>query len=480
MPENYLREGQVRVGWLYPGKVQEGEGIPATLARKNKLIQLLVQVKSRKDSSPATRWGMNSIPFGDDPRREKYQYNAPENMYFIDDIGHILLIGCKSSGFRDSLLSSSAGIGGVLIELSVDTTIFSTNIYNTDAFNGYKTEIESLSQWLQMDTLNLVSEYYEDEPMLRVKSVSTKVSSDKEIMVSDSIGLKFKSGFNVKPNDSLTQIIYESADSLETYHRDGISFNEAMKNHNAIRDLMTVSSWSNHQFTSISVSHDSDKEFDDKDRWVKAISVYWNTTETVDVKNKEFMFTYQDIKESGVRRWLNIRNQYSRAIDPILTTIRWNGSPIENTLFNLCAGAEALGRYIARDFPDKSLEDKGRAYLQSALQNIINQIPKGILPYVKEGEGNQDGKVVNNLPEWKEKINDSYNSVKHFGGKEIDYNRVFESIDLLKIILLSWIGTQLGVPAHVLKESLKRYERYLPELTRNGYKKEEPKRTLDV
>ena len=118
--------------------------------------------------------------------------------------------------------------------------------------------------------------------------------------------------------------------------------------------------------------------------------------------------------------------------------------------------------------------------MQSALQNIINQIPKGILPYVKAGEGDRGGKVVNNLPEWKEKINESYNSVKHFGGKEIDYNRVFESIDLLKIILLSWIGTQLGVPAHVLKESLKRYERYLPELTRNGYKKEEPKKTLDV
>jgi len=73
--------------------------------------------------------------------------------------------------------------------------------------------------------------------------------------------------------------------------------------------------------------------------------------------------------------------------------------------------------------------------------------------------------------------------IKHFGGKEIDYNRVFEAIDLLRIILLSWIGTQLGVPAHVLKERLKRlkrYERYLPELTRNGYKKEEPKKTLDV
>ncbi|EFV00408.1 hypothetical protein HMP0721_2514, partial [Pseudoramibacter alactolyticus ATCC 23263] len=167
-----------------------------------------------------------------------------------------------------------------------------------------------------------------------------------------------------------------------------------MKIHSAVRDLLMISSWSNHQFTSISVSHDRDKEFDNKNKWVKAVSAYWNTAEIVDVKNKEFMFTYQDIEESGVQRWLNIRNQYSRAIDPILTTIRWNDSPIENTLFNLCAGAEALGRYIARDFPDKSLEDKGRAYLRSALQNIINQIPKGILPYVKEGEGNQDGKVV--------------------------------------------------------------------------------------
>ena len=473
MLENNLKEGQVRVGWLYPGEVEKERGIPATLVRKNNRIELLVQVKSCKDSSPATRWGMNNIHFGDDPRREKYQYDAPENMYFVDDIGRILLIGCKSSGLRDSILSSSAKLGGILKKVSVTTAIFSTKVYNTDAFNGYKTEIESLSQWLQMDTLNLVYEYYEDERMSRVKSASTKVSSDKEIMVSDSIGLKFKSGFNVKPNDSLTQITYESADSLETYHRDGISFNEAMKNHNAIRDLMTVSSWSNHQFTSISVSHDRDKEFDDKDRWVKAISVYWNTTETVDVKNKEFMFTYQDIEESGVQRWLNIRNQYSQAIDPILTTIRWNDSPIENTLFNLCAGVEALGRYIARDFPDKSLEDKGRAYLRSALQNIINQIPKGILPYVKAGEGDRDGKVVNNLPEWKEKINDSYNSVKHFGGKEIDYNRVFEAIDLLRIILLSWVGTQLGVPANVLKERLKRYKRYLPELTRNGYKKGE-------
>ena len=157
MLENNLKEGQVRVGWLYPGEVEKERGIPATLVRKNNRIELLVQVKSCKDSSPATRWGMNNIHFGDDPRREKYQYDAPENMYFVDDIGRILLIGCKSSGLRDSILSSSAKLGGILKKVSVTTAIFSTKVYNTDAFNGYKTEIESLSQWLQMDTLNLMS-----------------------------------------------------------------------------------------------------------------------------------------------------------------------------------------------------------------------------------------------------------------------------------------------------------------------------------
>lgn len=476
MSENYLKEGQVRVGWLYPGEVDKEEGIPATLVRKNKRIQLFVQVKSYQDSSPAAGWGTrNIISFSDDLQYEKYQYDVPENMYFIDDIGHILLIGCKYSGSRDSIISAFAGYGGILKKISVDTAVFSTRVYNTDAFNGYKTEIENLSQWLQMNTLSLEPEFYEDGLGQYVKSVSTKASSDEEISVDDSIGLKFKSGFKVKSNKLSTQIIYKSSDSVETHYEKSISFNEAMKKHSVIRDLLMVSSWSDHQFISISVSNDKEMN-----KWVEAISVSWETVETIDVEDKEFLFVYQDIKDSGVRRWLEIHDQYSRAISPILSTIRWNDSPIENILFNLCAGAEALGRYIAHDFPDKSFESNGRAYLQGALQNIINQIPKGILPYVKSGEGNQGGKVVNNLPEWKEKINNSYNSVKHYGGEEVDYDEVFEAIDLLKIILLSWIGTQLGVPAPVLKDRLNKYEMYLPELTRSGYKKEKPKETPGV
>ena len=35
MSDNTLEVGQVRVGWLYPGEVEEGKGIPATLVRED-------------------------------------------------------------------------------------------------------------------------------------------------------------------------------------------------------------------------------------------------------------------------------------------------------------------------------------------------------------------------------------------------------------------------------------------------------------
>ena len=40
MSDNTLEIGQVRVGWLYPGEVKEGAGIPATLVRDNRLFRV--------------------------------------------------------------------------------------------------------------------------------------------------------------------------------------------------------------------------------------------------------------------------------------------------------------------------------------------------------------------------------------------------------------------------------------------------------
>ena len=200
----------------------------------------------------------------------------------------------------------------------------------------------------------------------------------------------------------------------------------------------------------------------------------------IDIDNKDFIFTYNDIETDGVRKWLEISEKYPRALNPILSTIRWESGTIENELFSLCSGVEALGRYIARDDPEKSFEDGGRAYLQDALQNIINQIPKGILPYVKKGEGDREGKVVYFLPEWADKINNSYNSVKHYGDEEINYDDVLKSIEMLKIIIISWVGTQLGANPKTLRNRLikqRRYGKHLPDLTRGGYKKEATKKS---
>lgn len=473
MSDNTLEIGQVRVGWLYPGEVKEGAGIPATLVREGNRIQALISVESRYSSSPAARWGTEGMFYSDDPGRTKYQYNVPNNMYFIDDRGPVLLADCRISGGRERMFS----LGGVLQKVSVGAAIFSSRKHKTNCFNGYRTEIENLSQWFQMSTLKTRPTYKNIDGFPRVNSVETKAVSDGEILLDEASGMKFKSNFTVIPNNSSTRVVYESHDVLESYRDEIIPFIEGMKEHDAIRDLLMISSWSVHQFVSIAVSRDNDRGDFDAIAWRNVISERWETTKNIDVDNKEFIFTYNDIEPDGVRKWLEISEKYPRALNPILATIRWGNGVVENELFNLCSGVEALGRYIAVDFPEESFTDKGRAYLKGALQNIINQISEGVLPYVRKDEGDMNGKVLHNLPEWPDKINNAYNSVKHYGGEEINYDAVFEAIDMLKIIIVSWVGVRLGVKPGVLRNRLigKNYEfeKYLSPLDDAGYVKEE-------
>ena len=478
MSENTLDIGQVRVGWLYPEDVEEGKGIPATLVREGHRVHVLIPVEGRRSSNPAARWGTEGIVFDDDLARTEYQYEVPENMYFIDNLGMVLLIECRSSGFKEKFISVFQNLGGILHKISVGAAVFSSRAYKTNSFNGYRTEIENLSQWFQMNTIKTRPVCEEVDGAYRVKSVETKASSAGEILIDESRGLKFKSDFTVVPNSSSTKVVYESHDVLESYRDETIPFIKGMKEHDAIRDLLMISSWSVHRFVSIEVSRDNDRGNFNAIAWRNVISERWETTKNIDIDNKDFIFTYNDIESNGVRKWLEISEKYPRALNPILSTIRWDSGTIENELFNLCSGVEALGRYIYQESPDKSLGGRGgKIYLHNALQNIINQIPKGVLPYVKKFENSRNGKVVNSLPEWADKINNSYNSVKHYGDEEINYENVFESIDLLRIIIVSWVGIQLGAKPEILRDSLinKNYEfrKYLSPLDDAGYVIEE-------
>ena len=133
-----------------------------------------------------------------------------------------------------------------------------------------------------------------------------------------------------------------------------------------------ISSWSVHQFVSIAVSRDNDRGDLGAIAWRNVISERWETTKNIDIDNKDFIFTYNDIETDGVRKWLEISEKYPRALNPILSTIRWDSGTIENELFNLCSGVEALGRYIYQESPDRSLGGgkSGKIYLHNALQNI--------------------------------------------------------------------------------------------------------------
>ena len=128
--------------------------------REGHRVHVLIPVEGRRSSNPAARWGTEEIVFDDDLARTEYQYEVPENMYFIDNLGMVLLIECRSSGFKEKFISVFQNLGGILHKISVGAAVFSSRAYKTNSFNGYRTEIEK--------SLAVVSdEYYKNATCIR-------------------------------------------------------------------------------------------------------------------------------------------------------------------------------------------------------------------------------------------------------------------------------------------------------------------------
>lgn len=77
MSDNTLGNRSGSVGWLYPGEVKEGAGIPATLVREGHQVRLLFRWKPLFFISGGSVGDGGDVFYSDDPGRTKYQYNVP-------------------------------------------------------------------------------------------------------------------------------------------------------------------------------------------------------------------------------------------------------------------------------------------------------------------------------------------------------------------------------------------------------------------
>jgi hypothetical protein len=215
---------------------------------------------------------------------------------------------------------------------------------------------------------------------------------------------------------------------------------EHLQVHQAVRELLNIATWQPFRYHQILVSRD-----DDPVRTIgDMVSERWCTVKTYALRanvspqgNPRYWFGYGDIRSTGFRRWLKLRDKYKRATTPMLSLVASSRSElIESRLNQSSISLEALGYQLALD-AGKSESAARKLTYEARLEIIANAIP-----------------VSPVMPDWSRRAADAYNGVKHA-------NRAMPATrDMLRVLLENtltfrvWAAHRLGVPTAIVSDAV--------------------------
>jgi hypothetical protein len=173
------------------------------------------------------------------------------------------------------------------------------------------------------------------------------------------------------------------------------------------------------------------------DQW-RTVVVADDDRESPPVGYRPHLIEYQDLGSAGIARWIELRNEFARALDPVITSM--DLAATANTLLaHTGPGLEALG-YLLMLRDGASQDRAARATLRERLERVLVDIDEAV-PF--------DGAT------WANKTVETYNGLKHANRQapaEVDVANAWRECVLA---VRAWVALELGVPAEQVTGRLK-------------------------
>lgn len=214
--------------------------------------------------------------------------------------------------------------------------------------------------------------------------------------------------------------------------------------HNAVRDLLTLSRWHDESCVEVFALRDDDPLIamdgeNHGDQW-REIVIAHRESRTVPTDRVSHLIEYAEIGASGLLRWLKLRDEFKRALDPVITSKRLGRTTANTLLAHTGPGLEALG-YLLLLRDGCSKKQAKEASLKARFERILTDLGDS-LPF--------DGSS------WIESTTTNYNGLKHANRKEPDSTDVLNSWRECAIVTRAWVAVELGVSLAKVKERLSR------------------------
>jgi len=434
---NELNAGERRHGSLYIGDAETSD-ISATIERADDGLYVSMNWDSEKNPQYG-RWFTKDGFFADISAGDPISPapDLPPSFIFVDSHGPIALIGCRAAGYHTNMFIGTGHI-------RVGAAIFGASNTSYARITGMQSTISGLRAWLGTTSVR-ESRAFDSETGKR--KITLELEAPESISIPGS-GLVLRPTYRkLREPGSI-----EFRDYVQVEHRTAteVPWRTHASAQRAVRDLLSISRWRAETLIPQQVMRIDDpmEEVDGS----KGTREQWRTVldpsapvpmhETASVAH---LIQYQDLGPDGISKWIQLREDFSRAIDPAVSSIYLINPISEIRLTQIAIGLEALGYLIAMRDDAASESSANRMNFKGRLDRIIRDVD-GILPYVDAG--------------WSQRVADAYNAVKHVNRAQPDVVDVTNSWRECVLLFRAWVAGELGVAHTVLKDRIS-YDRQL-------------------
>ena len=428
---NELRKGKRRVGDFIDFDPDTPE-VKVALERSSRGISL--ELSWADSSSTYAQWFLKGSGIIQIPAPAAHA-PVPERVLFVDSHGYVLLLGCRAFGFHSNLLGP--GSGKLWAELAVLGVRENLPFENP---HGLQTRISGLREWLGVNSWRPdVSE----SGGTRTATLTSLSSRAIEIKLGSGTTVALRPGWRLTPDRTKDRYIAHDLLTCETRTISATSWREHLRIHRGLRDLLVVSRWNRETLSLVGILREDDplRTMDGRthgEQWREVVTP--NRKEPRPPAGfRPHLIEYGDLSENGIAGWLALRDEFARALDPVISSIELKSASPATLLAHTGPGLEALGYLLmVRDGVTES--EAARANLRARFARILAQVGP-CLPF--DGEAWAGNTIL------------AYNGLKHANRaapEEVDLiNAWRESV----LVVRAWVALELGVDSVLLTERLR-------------------------
>lgn len=419
---NELKLGDRRHGALFDENPDTPD-ISATIERSEKGIYVSMHWDSQKHPEYG-RWFTNDAFYADhDPNASRPDPACPPELIFRDSYGAITLVGCRSAGYHTNFFIGTGRI-------SVGAAIIGPSNRAYSKINGLQCQVSGLRSWLGITSINQTHTLEEGTGTPRI---SINLVSPEPVAVPDS-GITFRPTYS----RSRTPHSLEIKDLVRLEHR--TEAESSWRTHfsalKAIRDLLAISRWRSEALIAERVLRSDDPM---QVLSGKSVGEQWRDVidDTSDLVLEEkvtpaHLIQYQELGPEGISRWIKLREDFSRAVDPAISSIYVENLTTEVRLTQMAIGLEALGFLIFIRDDGLSESATNRKNIKERLDRVAEDLD-GVLPFVSSN------------PDWSQNIADAYNALKHVNRASPQAVDVANAWRECVLLFRAWIASELLV-----------------------------------